>query len=458
MNEGVTLVHDLLTLIGEDPKREGLADTPERFLKAWKHYTSGYETNPHELLKTFQDGAEKVDEMVLVRDIPVYSHCLIGSTFVETPRGRIPLNRLHHRDWIYTVDSETFELGLVRCKHPRMTLKNAALVRVYTDNDTVICTPDHRFLLTDGTWKEAQHLINSDRLVSLYRGTMHVGAKSKEQSYPTLIASRYTRHHKGLLINGHSAHVPEHRFVLGDFAQHTIVHHKDESIWNNSPTNLQKLTIGEHNRMHQRAQKLAHNENRKRGAAESSGRPEVRAKRSASVKAHWASLQRNKKLYAARCDAMSQGISLARNHVVLGVEHLPYKEDVWCMTVPKTHTFFANGIAVHNCEHHLAPFFGVAHVGYIPSGRVVGISKLVRLVETYARRLQVQERMTQQIAHTLNDELRPKGVAVVVKCRHMCMEARGVRAMGSSTVTSCMLGVFLERNTGARAEFLELAK
>ena len=180
----MTFVNDLLRLIGEDPAREGLQETPARFLKAWKHYASGYEMDPLSLLKTFEDGAENVDEMVLVRDIPVYSHC----------------------------------------------------------------------------------------------------------------------------------------------------------------------------------------------------------------------------------------------------------------------------------EHHLAPFFGIAHIAYIPDGRVVGLSKLVRLVECYARRLQVQERMTQQIANTLNEGLRPRGVAVVVKCRHMCMESRGVRAMGSQTVTSCMLGVFRERGTGARAEFLELAK
>lgn len=181
---GPTFVHDFLRMLGENPDREGLQETPQRFLRAWKHYTSGYDTDPAELLKTFEDGAANVDEMVLVRDIPVYSHC----------------------------------------------------------------------------------------------------------------------------------------------------------------------------------------------------------------------------------------------------------------------------------EHHLAPFFGIAHVAYIPDGKVVGLSKLVRLVEAYARRLQVQERMTQQIAHTLDEALHPLGVAVVVKCRHMCMESRGVRAMGSQTVSSCMLGVFRERGTGARAEFLELAK
>lgn len=110
-----------------------------------------------------------------------------------------------------------------------------------------------------------------------------------------------------------------------------------------------------------------------------------------------------------------------------------------------------------HCEHHLAPFFGVAHIGYIPNGRVVGLSKLARLTNVFARRLQVQERLTQQIAHALHEALRPVGVGVVVNCRHLCMEARGVRTSGSNTVTSCLLGALKDEGP-ARAEFLGLAK
>lgn len=110
-----------------------------------------------------------------------------------------------------------------------------------------------------------------------------------------------------------------------------------------------------------------------------------------------------------------------------------------------------------HCEHHLAPFFGVAHVGYIPNGSVVGLSKLARLVNVYARRLQVQERLTQQIAHALHEALRPVGVGVVLNCRHLCMEARGVRTSGSSTITSCLLGA-VKDEASARAEFLGLTK
>lgn len=112
---------------------------------------------------------------------------------------------------------------------------------------------------------------------------------------------------------------------------------------------------------------------------------------------------------------------------------------------------------ISHCEHHLAMMWGVAHLAYIPSGRIVGLSKLARLVNVFARRLQVQERMTQQIAHALNDNLQPLGVAVVIECRHACMEARGIRTPGTTTTTSCLLGVFKDK-PATRAEFLQLVR
>jgi GTP cyclohydrolase IA len=105
------------------------------------------------------------------------------------------------------------------------------------------------------------------------------------------------------------------------------------------------------------------------------------------------------------------------------------------------------------CEHHLLPFFGRAHIGYVPDGRVVGVSKLPRLVDAFSRRLQVQERMTREIAEAINGVVAPRGVGVVVEGRHLCMEMRGVEKESSQTVTSCMLGVFRSEQR-TRAEFL----
>ncbi len=107
------------------------------------------------------------------------------------------------------------------------------------------------------------------------------------------------------------------------------------------------------------------------------------------------------------------------------------------------------------CEHHLLPFFGKAHIGYIPSGKIIGISKLARLVDVFARRLQVQERMTVQIGTALEEALHPQGVGVVIEARHMCMMARGVQKQNSKVTTSEMRGVF-RQNLPTRDEFLNL--
>ncbi len=113
-------------------------------------------------------------------------------------------------------------------------------------------------------------------------------------------------------------------------------------------------------------------------------------------------------------------------------------------------------IEVHShCEHHMVPFVGKAHVGYIPAGRVVGLSKLARVVDAFARRLQVQEKLTAQIANTIQEVLTPQGVAVVLECQHFCMCHRGVRKPGSWTTTSKLHGVFLE-NSASRLELLTL--
>ena len=104
------------------------------------------------------------------------------------------------------------------------------------------------------------------------------------------------------------------------------------------------------------------------------------------------------------------------------------------------------------CEHHLVPFYGSVHVGYIPNGKIIGLSKIPRVVEVFARRLQVQERMTRQIAEALDTSLAPKGVGIVVKAYHLCMMMRGVQKQSSFTVTSSMLGCFRDAKT--REEFL----
>ena len=117
----------------------------------------------------------------------------------------------------------------------------------------------------------------------------------------------------------------------------------------------------------------------------------------------------------------------------------------------------AKGITIHSlCEHHMLPFFGKAHVAYIPAGAIVGLSKIPRVVDAFSRRLQVQERLTEQIRDCIQETLQPKGVAVVLEARHLCMQMRGVEKQNSITTTSAFTGLFLD-DPRTRREFMGLA-
>jgi GTP cyclohydrolase I len=128
-----------------------------------------------------------------------------------------------------------------------------------------------------------------------------------------------------------------------------------------------------------------------------------------------------------------------------------FKEDYDEMVLVRNIDFYSM------CEHHMLPFFGKVHIAYIPDGQIVGLSKLPRIVEVFARRLQVQERMTKEIADTINEYLKPKGVAVVSEAYHMCMMMRGVEKQNSSTTSSTMHGVF-KSDPKTRVEFLSLIR
>ncbi len=143
---------------------------------------------------------------------------------------------------------------------------------------------------------------------------------------------------------------------------------------------------------------------------------------------------------------LTQGYTMDIDQVLNGAV---FEEDYNEMVIVKDIDFYSL------CEHHMLPFFGRCHIAYIPAGRIIGLSKLPRIVEVFSRRLQVQERMTQQIAEALQQALQPLGVAVVCEGRHMCMMMRGVQKQNSVATTSEMLGAF-EKNSKTREEFLRL--
>jgi GTP cyclohydrolase I len=154
------------------------------------------------------------------------------------------------------------------------------------------------------------------------------------------------------------------------------------------------------------------------------------------------------KRFAKYIQEMTEGLKIdPRKHLSTGFDEDHHKELVLVKDIP----FYSS------CEHHLATIIGKCHIAYIPNGRVVGLSKLARLVEGYAKRLQIQERMTSQIADAIMDVLQPEGCAVLIEAEHLCMSARGVKKPGTNTTTSAMRGNFLE-DASLKQEFLLLIK
>ena len=431
----------LLKYIGEDITREGLVDTPKRVIKSYKEIFAGYGQTAEQHMTVFED--DTCDEMVVLRDIEFYSTCLVGSTFIETPRGRIPISKLKDGEFVYCWDEEEWTLKLARCVNPRITGRNKILYRVYTDKDSVLCTGNHKFLTNNRGWVQAKNLTPGDSIVALNKGTILQNGKAR----PHL-------NHPSIKIQ-----IPEHRFVyeqlngVVDVGDH--IHHIDRNPGNNDPSNLTAMQGALHSSLHRLEDgptgfALFTDEQRRAmkakqiAAIKVSQTKETRAKRAASVKRYW--------------DNLSPEERAARNHRVLMVEKTDWRDDVWCMDVPGYENFFANGMVVHNCEHHMQPFFGKAHIAYVPDGKVVGVSKLARILDTYARRLQIQERLTQQVVDALMTHLHPKGAACIVEARHFCMVCRGVGKQNSTMVTSAMKGVFMEHGNPARAELFGLIR
>ena len=159
-------------------------------------------------------------------------------------------------------------------------------------------------------------------------------------------------------------------------------------------------------------------------------------------------LQRTPRRVSDSFEELTQGMG---QHLEDVVGHGIFEEDCSEMVIVKDIEFYSL------CEHHLLPFYGRVHVAYIPDGRIIGLSKIPRIVDMFARRLQVQERMTAQIAEAIQEVLQPKGVGVVADAVHLCMMMRGVQKQNSSTMTSCLLGCF-RADPRTRSEFLELGR
>jgi len=340
------------------------------------------------------------------------------------------------------------------------------------DKETLICTPDHKILTYDDGWVRADRLLPGQPIVAMGRQVVPYTNKKNSKVWISLSKDGRPR--------GQQTVISEARFVydlingLHKFAAEFDIHHKNGFGWDNRPSNLKRLSNSEHTFEHankdgrgkreaERWSIMSPEERRKwekkrkrglRAVHEDSERREAMLdKRRQSLIEYWHKVQNNPELYEARIKNMG----CRPNHRVIAVEQLPWREDVWCLDSPLYHNFFGNGICVHNCEHHMLPFIGQAHVAYIPINKVIGLSKIPRLVDIFAKRLQLQERLTKEITRTLDEYLPNKGCACVIEATHLCLACRGARKKNATMITSSLHGAFKE-DAATRAEFLQLIK
>ncbi|GAA3556747.1 hypothetical protein GCM10022222_45540 [Amycolatopsis ultiminotia] len=362
-------IRELLLACGEDPGRDGLADTPARVARAYREMFAGLYTDPDEVLARTFDEAHQ--ELVLVTDIPMYSTCVPSEQTVDTPGGVKAAKDVAVGDKFWTLAGGNVEATTVAQVSAHRT---GELVEVSTSAGSFRVTPDHPLATPEG-WREAKdvagssiewtaaHKLCRDRRPVPRRGLGHViGARSTRGAVAaTAVLDDWTR---------------RHGFPQGAYA-----------------TDLNESEYVE---------------------VES-----VRSVPAAGTEPHT--------VHSFKCE--------------------PHP------------TFLISGHLTHNCEHHLLSFHGVAHVGYIPNsdGRVTGLSKLARLVDLYAKRPQVQERLTSQVADALVRRLEPRGVIVVVEAEHLCMSMRGIRKPGSRTTTSAVRGI-LRTSASSRAEAIDLIR
>lgn len=364
-------MRELLLAVGEDPDREGLRETPARVARAYEEMFAGLYVEPDSVLeKTFD---EQHQELILVKDIPLYSTCVPGEQTVDAVGGPKAARDVRIGDRLWTLHEG-------RAEQTRVVEISARpvrdLVEVVTEGGRFQVTPDHPFATPQG-WTEARDLAGTSVEWT------HV-VRSDSATFAGFVQERATA------VGARSA------ARAGTASQPWIA-----DGWTS-----------------------------RHGFARQSHRTGL-------VESRWARVGSVRPVRA----------------------HAAMPRTVFSFGCHPHPTFLIAGHLSHNCEHHLVPFHGVAHVGYIPNenGRVTGLSKLARVVDLYALRPQVQERLTGQVADALVRKLQPRGVIVVVDAEHLCMAMRGIRKPGSRTTTSAVRGIF-QSSPSSRAEALSLIR
>ncbi len=514
------VIRDLLKELGQDPEREGLEKTPARVAKALRYLTSGYQTDVRDVLNDALF-TEQYDEMVIVKDIDFFSLCVPSKQLVDAVGGARPARDVAVGDRLWTLDHgflKPTEVTAVRARktrdivevrtergrftvtpeHPVMTeagwreaaeLKQGA--RVEWINARSLCREVHEprpgyalgYVLgataADGSIQEGRRVclvVKSAAFAEKYR---EMFVQAFPSTAPTVERVRVPSSFLGRRVPMHrvrvvSRHVGEKlcrwlgvsetgsRSKTRSFVFPRVVTSSREMMQGfldgycdgdgyAAGSGGRFITSANRDFIADLAQYLGTTVARTRSGPSECFRVYL------SDRWHqqgWYGRHgfRQESQFYVPFDSTYATVSEVRRLPAARKPHTVYS--ISCAPYP---TFLLSGHLTHNCEHHLLPFFGKCHIAYMPSKKIVGLSKMPRLVEMFSRRLQVQERLTTQIAHTINDALRPRGVAVVMEALHMCMLMRGVEKQNSKAVTSAMLGAFRDRPE-TRAEFMELIK
>lgn len=497
---------DILAFVGEDPAREGLLRTPHRVAEALKFLTQGYEQD----VQTLLNGAifhEDYDDMVVVKDIEFYSMCVPSKQIVNVVEGARAASQVEVGNQLWTLHEG--RVVPTRVTHVS-SHKTQALVAVETEQGTLRVTPDHPFATPEG-WAEAKdlegRLVEWTRPQSLWRKRYppKVGHAFGYAVGATFADGTVGNRYLSLIVNNkdfalrYAASLKE---AFGaetqieaverpsGYLQRQLAGYRVRIVSSYLADLFRQYAGGDAHHMRQQLPRVVLSspevfEGFLDGYVDGDG---YRSKYSAGrsiVSGNAPFLQELAQVIGARftprtntASCLYVADSWKRKHGFPQEDHrTDLIESQWirvqrvtpCHAVGKKPytvysfqcdpypTFLINGHLSHNCEHHMLPFFGKAHVAYIPNGKIVGLSKIPRLVDMFSRRLQVQERLTIQIAEAIEDALQPKGVAVVMEGAHMCMLMRGVQKQNSSMVTSHVMGAF-RTDVATRQEFMALVK
>jgi GTP cyclohydrolase I len=511
------LIRELLKELGEDPNREGLEKTPARVAKALEYLTCGYRADVHELLNAALF-TEEYDEMVVVKDIDFYSMCVPSKQIVNAVAGSKPAREVRPGDLLWTLDRGYLRQTEVTAVAARTTRE---VVEVRTVGGRFRVTPDHPVMTdlgwreardvkpgTQVEWINPKSLCREPREprpgypLGYVLGAVAADGSVQDGRRITLVvrSGDFAAKYRAMFAEAFTSARPQFEQVRvpSGFQARRIPMYRVRVVsraigsrlcrWLELPergsrakTNaftFPRVVTSSREMMqgfldghcdgdgyqaksgrfiisanHQFLVDLAQYLGTTVSASDRTGCARV------YISDRWHQtgwygrhgFRQDSEFYVPFDGQYAEVLEVCRRpegkkpHTVYSISCAPHP------------TFLVSGHLTHNCEHHLLPFFGKCHIAYMPSRKIVGLSKIPRLVEIFSRRLQVQERLTTQIAHTIDEVLQPRGVAVVMEALHMCMLMRGVEKQNSKALTSAMLGAFRDRPE-TRAEFMELIR